>query len=189
MPKATKTKTVTKKPAVKKKTASKASGPAVGSPVPDFKLPATLVDSVSRASLKGKPFVVYFYPKDDTSGCTAEACGFRDSLPGFGKLKAPIIGVSKDSLASHEKFAKKYELNFPLASDESGKMLAAFGVWVEKSMYGRKYMGVERSTFLVDGKGIIRAVWRKVKVPGHVEEVQQALAELNNVERAHPFTG
>ena len=167
-----------KKAAPKKITASKGSGPSVGSPVPDFKLPATIVGTVSRASLKGKPFILYFYPKDDTSGCTAEACDFRDARPGFGKLKASVIGVSKDSLASHEKFAKKYELDFPLASDESGKVLEAFGVWVEKSMYGRKYMGVERSTFLVDAAGKIRAVWRKVSVTGHVEEVQAALADL-----------
>ena len=169
---------VAKKAAPAKTVASKLAGPAVGSPVPDFSLPATLVGNVTRASLKGNPFILYFYPKDDTSGCTAEACGFRDAWPAFGKLKTPIIGVSKDSIASHEKFSKKYDLTFPLGSDESGAVCAAFGVWVEKSMYGRKYMGIERSTFLVDAKGIIRNVWRKVSVTGHVDEVKKALSEL-----------
>jgi peroxiredoxin Q/BCP len=122
--------------------------------------------------------VLYFYPKDDTSGCTAEACAFRDSLPDFSKLKAEVIGVSRDSVASHDKFKKKYRLPFPLASDEDGKVCQAYGVWVEKSMYGRKYMGIERSTFLIDARGIVRGVWRKVKVDGHADEVLQAAAAM-----------
>ncbi len=177
-----KKKTVTAKaakPAKKTvKAIKKASGPDVGAKAPDFTMPATKLGEVSSKTLKGKPYVLYFYPKDDTSGCTAEACGFRDAIPSFGKLKATIIGVSKDNLASHEKFAKKYELTFPLGSDESGKVCASFGVWVQKSMYGRTYMGIERSTFVVDAGGTIRAVWRKVSVPGHVEEVRKALADL-----------
>lgn len=161
-----------------KKTTRKPAGPVVGGKAPAFAMPATPGGTVSNASLKGKPYVLYFYPKDDTSGCTAEACGFRDALPAFGRLGAKVIGVSRDSIASHEKFIKKYKLTFPLASDESGKVCAAFGVWVKKSMYGRSYMGIERSTFLIDGKGVIRAVWRKVSVPGHVEEVKKAVQDL-----------
>ncbi|MBP7252813.1 MAG: peroxiredoxin [Alphaproteobacteria bacterium] len=149
----------------------------VGQQVPDFSLP-TVDGTVSSAKLKGKPFVLYFYPKDDTPGCTTEACGFRDALPAFKKLKSTVIGVSRDGVQSHAKFAAKFSLPFQLASDGEGKVLAAFGVWVEKSMYGRKYMGIDRATFLVDASGTIRAVWRKVSVTGHVEEVQAALAAL-----------
>ena len=122
--------------------------------------------------------VLYFYPKDDTSGCTAEACAFRDQLPDFSKLKATVIGVSRDSTASHDEFKTKYKLPFPLAADEDGKVCEAYGVWAEKSMYGRKYMGIERATFLIDGKGTLRGVWRKVKVPGHVEAVLEAAKAL-----------
>jgi peroxiredoxin Q/BCP len=150
----------------------------MGSRAPAFSLPATVVGKVSRAALKGKPYVLYFYPKDDTSGCTAEACAFQEALPALGKLGVTVIGVSKDSIASHEKFAKKYNLKFPLASDEDGKLCEAFGVWVEKSMYGRKYMGIERSTFVVDAKGVIRAAWRKVSVLGHVSEVKKVVENL-----------
>jgi peroxiredoxin Q/BCP len=176
-----------KPPASAKKSAApaKAAKPAknvneidVGAPLPDFSLPATKLGSVSRASLKGKPFVLYFYPKDDTSGCTAQACAFQEAMPNFGKLGVTVIGVSKDSIASHEKFAKKYNLTFPLISDEKGDLCEKFGVWKEKSMYGRAYMGIERSTFVIDGKGVIRAVWRKVSVPGHADEVKKALAGL-----------
>jgi peroxiredoxin Q/BCP len=149
----------------------------VGSKAPDFKLP-TAAGEVSLAKLKGKAFVLYFYPKDDTSGCTAEACGFRDAIPVYAKLGLTVIGVSKDNLASHEKFAKKFGLNFGLASDESGKTCEAYGVWIEKSMYGKKYMGLDRATFLIDGSGVIRALWRHVSVPGHVEYVRRAAAEL-----------
>jgi len=134
--------------------------------------------TVSLKALKGKTVVLYFYPKDDTSGCTAEACAFRDALPDFSKVKAEIVGVSRDPVASHDKFKTKYDLPFPLASDVDGKVCQAYGVWVEKSMYGRKYMGIERATFLIDAKGVVRKVWRKVKVPGHAEEVLAAAAAL-----------
>lgn len=164
-----------KKPA---KPATSAPDKMIGKKAPAFALPATKIGEAGAAKLKGKPYVLYFYPKDDTSGCTAEACGFRDALPAFSKIGITVIGVSRDSLASHEKFAKKYDLTFPLASDENGKLCEAFGTWVEKSMYGRKYMGIERSTFLIDGTGVVRAVWRKVSVPGHIEAVQAALADL-----------
>lgn len=172
------TKTAPKKPAAKptpktaKKTALK-----LGDKAPSFTLPS-LEGTVSLAKLKDKNVVLYFYPKDDTSGCTKEACGFQDNLPKFKKMDAVVIGVSKDNLASHEKFAKKYKLAFNLASDEDTKVATAYGVWVEKSMYGRKYMGMERSTFLIDGKGILRAIWNKVNVPGHVEEVMKAVKAL-----------
>src|SRR5512140_3123770 len=116
------------------------------------------------ADYAGRPVVLYFYPRDDTPGCTAEACAFRDSLPDFSRVKAEVVGISRDSVASHDKFKKKSKLPFPLASDEDGTVTEAYGVWVEKSMYGKKYMGIDRATFLSDGKGVIRHVWRKVKV-------------------------
>jgi peroxiredoxin Q/BCP len=174
MPATAKKKPVARK-APAKKTAAAAPDPMIGKPAPAFDLPATKTGRVSKASLKGKPFVLYFYPKDDTSGCTAEACDFRDNLPGFRKLGVAVIGVSKDSLQRHEKFGAKYGLNFPLASDEKDGLCEAFGVWVTKSMYGRSYKGIERSTFLIDAKGIVRAAWRKVSVTGHVAEVAKAL--------------
>ena len=151
---------------------------AVGDKAPDFTLPADNGGKASLKALKGKPVVLYFYPKDDTSGCTAEACAFRDALPDFSKVKAAIVGISRDPVASHDKFKKKHGLTFPLASDEDGKVCNAYGVWVEKSMYGRKYMGIERATFLIDGKGVVRNMWRKVKVNGHAEEVLKAAAAL-----------
>ncbi|MFZ2019433.1 MAG: thioredoxin-dependent thiol peroxidase [Methyloceanibacter sp.] len=151
----------------------------VGDKAPDFTLPSDGGGKVSLKALKGKAVVLYFYPKDDTSGCTAEACAFRDALPDFSKVKAAVIGISRDSVASHDKFKTKYSLPFPLASDEDGKVCEAYGTWVEKSMYGRKYMGIERATFLVDGKGVTRHVWRKVKVPGHATEVLEAAAALD----------
>jgi peroxiredoxin Q/BCP len=177
--------TATKPPALKKTVAKKTTSAKniepdnlLGTKVPVFTLPTNGGGEVNSKVLKGKPYVLYFYPKDDTSGCTTEACGFRDALPAFSALGATIIGVSKDSVKSHDKFAAKYDLTFPLASDEDGTVLQAFGVWIEKSMYGRKYMGIDRSTFLVDASGTIRAVWRKVSVTGHVEAVQAALAAL-----------
>ena len=130
------------------------------------------------SELRGKTVILYFYPKDDTSGCTKEACGFRDSLPDFGKVKATVIGVSKDSVARHDKFKAKYELNFPLVSDEDGKISEKYGTWIEKSLYGRKYMGIDRATFLIDATGTVRKIWRKVKVPGHVEAVLEAAKGL-----------
>ena len=150
----------------------------VGDKAPDFTLPADGGGTVSLKALKGKTVVLYFYPKDDTSDCTAEACAFRYALPDFSTVKAEIVGVSRDSVASHNKFKKKFKLPFPLAADEDGKVCQAYGVWVEKSMYGRKYMGIERATFLIDGKGVVRSVWRKVKVPGHAEEVLEAAEAL-----------
>jgi len=150
----------------------------VGDKAPDFTLPADGGGKVSLKELKGKTAVLYFYPKDDTSGCTAEACAFRDQLPDFSKVKAAVVGISRDSVESHDTFKKKYGLTFPLASDEDGKVCEAYGTWVEKSMYGRKYMGIERSTFLIDSKGVIRNIWRKVKVPGHADEVLKAAAGL-----------
>lgn len=150
----------------------------VGTQAPDFTLPTDGNGSVTLSALKGKPVVLYFYPKDDTSGCTAEACQFRDMQPDFSGADAVIIGLSKDSVASHDKFKKKYELPFTLASDTEGAACEAYGVWVEKSMYGKKYMGIERATFLIDRDGKIAKVWRKVKVPGHGAEVLKALAAL-----------
>src|SRR5579872_4640482 len=149
-----------------------------GDKAPDFTLPTDGGGTASLSALRGKNVILYFYPKDDTSGCTAEACGFRDSLPDFSKSGATVIGVSKDSVASHDKFKKKHELPFTLASDTDGKTCERYGVWVEKSMYGRKYMGIDRATFLIDKKGTIRGLWRKVKVPGHVAEVLTAAKAL-----------
>ncbi len=149
-----------------------------GDRAPDFTLPTDGGGSVTLSKLRGKPTVLYFYPKDDTSGCTAEACGFRDSFPDYGRTGAVVIGVSRDSVASHDKFKKKHQLPFILASDEQGEVTERYGVWVEKSMYGRKYMGIDRSTFLVDKAGVVRNVWRKVKVGGHVAEVLKAVQAL-----------
>jgi len=150
----------------------------IGDKAPEFALPT---DGGGRASLKefrGKNVILYFYPKDDTTGCTAEACGFRDAMPNFSRTGAAVLGVSKDTVASHDKFKKKYDLPFTLVSDTDGELCARYGVWKKKSMYGRAYMGIERSTFLIDGKGIVRGIWRKVKVPGHVAEVLAAVKAL-----------
>ena len=150
----------------------------VGDKAPNFNLPTDGGGNISLKDLKGETVILYFYPKDDTPGCTKEACGFRDALPDFSKAKAKVIGVSKDPVKKHDKFKDKYDLTFPLASDEDGAICEAYGAWVEKSMYGRKYMGIDRSTFLIDGKGVIRGIWRKVKVPGHVDEVLKAAQDL-----------
>jgi thioredoxin-dependent peroxiredoxin len=150
----------------------------IGDKAPDFTLATDGNGKVTLSKLRGQKVVLYFYPKDDTSGCTAEACGFRDSFPKFGKVEAVVIGISKDSVAAHDKFKKKYELPFILGSDVEGKVCESYGVWVEKSMYGRKYMGIERATFLIDEKGVVRGVWRKVKVPGHVDAVLAAAKAL-----------
>ncbi|MDD3288811.1 MAG: peroxiredoxin [Alphaproteobacteria bacterium] len=147
-------------------------------PAPTFDMMATNIGEVNLAKFKGHPFVLYFYPKDETSGCTAEACGFRDAMPKFDNIGVAVIGVSRDSIASHQKFKKKFDIDFPLASDEDGKACEDYGVWIEKSLYGRKYMGIDRATFLIDAKGIIRAVWRHVSVPGHVDQVRKAAAAL-----------
>lgn len=148
-----------------------------GSPAPDFSLPIRSGEKISLKSLKGKKVVLYFYPKDNTSGCTKEACSFNDNLARVKKNGAVVIGVSPDSAASHAKFADKYSLSFPLLSDESKEVLNKYGVWKEKSMYGRKYMGVERTTFIIDEKGIISHIFPKVKVEGHVDEVLAALTK------------
>ena len=145
-----------------------------GDAMPSFKLPTDGGGEVSGSSLKGHPYVLYLYPKDDTSGCTKEAIGFTQSLDAFTKLNVAIVGLSKDSVAKHDKFKAKHDLGVTLASDESGELIEALGSWVEKSMYGRKYMGIDRSTFLVDADGKIAKVWRKVKVPGHVDDVLKA---------------
>jgi peroxiredoxin Q/BCP len=149
----------------------------VGDRAPDFNIPTDDGD-VSLKSLKGRNVVLYFYPKDDTPGCTKEACGFQEALPNFSKIDADIIGISKDSPTRHQNFKKKYGLKFKLASDEDGAVCEGYGVWKEKKNYGRSYMGIERSTFLIDGKGVIREVWRKVKVNGHVDEVLEAAKAL-----------
>jgi peroxiredoxin Q/BCP len=166
------------KPANTVKLVTSSAKLTLGSPVPDFSMPATLLGQVSAIRLKGKPYILYFYPKDDTPGCTSEACDFRNTLPAFDKMGAMVIGVSKDSMESHQKFSRKYNLTFPLASDEKSDTCERFGTWASKSMYGRTYMGIERSTFLVDNKGIIRAIWRKVSVSGHVDEVKKAIEAL-----------
>ena len=150
----------------------------LGNKAPDFTLPTDGAGTVTLSKLNGKKVVLYFYPKDDTSGCTAEACGFRDSFPDYGGTGAMVIGISKDSVASHDKFKKKHGLPFILASDTGGDVCEKYGVWVEKSMYGRKYMGIERATFLLDGKGVVRGIWHKVRVPGHVTEVLKAARAL-----------
>jgi peroxiredoxin Q/BCP len=150
---------------------------ALGRKVPDFSLPATGGKPWKLSAAAGRKLVVYFYPKDDTSGCTKEGIDFRDLHAQFRKAGAEIVGVSPDSLASHEKFKAKHEFPFDLLADVDKKACTLFGVFKEKSMYGRKYMGVERSTFLIDAKGVLRREWRKVKVTGHAEEVLAAVRE------------
>jgi len=149
-----------------------------GSKAPSFALPATDGQIISLEGLKGRKVVLYFYPKDDTSGCTLEAQNFQALKQDFAEADTEIVGVSPDPLKSHDKFRAKYDLRFPLASDEAKTMLEAYGVWVEKSMYGRKSMGVERTTVLIDRDGTIAKVWNKVKVPGHAEEVLEAAKAL-----------
>ena len=151
-----------------------------GKKAPDFKLSGDDGKTVQLAKFKGKPVVVYFYPKDDTSGCTAEAKDFSCLAADFAAAGAEIIGISPDSVASHLKFKAKYDLSVRLGADEDKSVATAFGVWVEKSMYGKKYMGVERSTFLVDKAGRIAQIWRKVKVPGHADEVLGAVKALKD---------
>lgn len=151
---------------------------SAGHKAPAFKIAAEDGATLSSAQLKGTPYVLYFYPKDDTSGCTKEAVAFSEALPKFRKLGIEVIGVSKDSVESHAKFRKKHRLKIALGSDPETEMAQDWGVWVEKSLYGRKYMGLERATFLVNAKGTIAAAWHKVKVPGHVEAVLEAAKNL-----------
>ncbi len=149
----------------------------VGDPAPDFRMPGD-AGEISLADVAGKAVVLYFYPKDDTSGCTSEAQGFTAAADEFEGAGAVVIGVSKDSAASHAKFRAKYDLKPLLGSDKDGDVVERYGAWVEKSMYGRKYMGIDRSTFLIGRDGKIARIWRKVKVPGHVAEVLGAVKAL-----------
>jgi peroxiredoxin Q/BCP len=151
---------------------------AEGDKAPAFELPATGGRTVSAKAMMGKPYLLYFYPKADTPGCTKEACAFQEALPQLGHIGLEVIGVSPDKMKPIEKFAAKYNLTFPLASDEETTVAQAFGVWVEKSMYGKTYMGMERSSFLVDAKGKVAKVWRKVSVPGHAAAVMEAAKAL-----------
>ena len=151
---------------------------AEGDSAPPFSLPTGAGARTRLADLRGKPVVVYFYPKDDTSGCTAEAIAFSGLRARFAAAGATVIGVSPDSAASHDKFSRKHDLKIELAADPERSAIEAYGVWKEKSMYGRKYHGVERSTFLIDQAGRIAKIWRKVKVPGHAEEVLAAVEAL-----------
>lgn len=151
---------------------------SVGSKAPDFTLPRDGGGTVSLAELSGKPVVIYFYPKDDTSGCTAEGIAFSGLGADFAEADAVVIGMSPDSVKSHDKFVKKHALTVILAADEEKTAANAYGVWVEKSMYGRKYMGIERSTFLIARDGTIARIWPKVKVPGHAQEVLDAVRAL-----------
>ena len=147
----------------------------VGDKAPDFSLPSGAGQTITLKSLRGKQVVLYFYPKDDTPGCTKEACSFRDEIKQIEKAHAVVLGVSTDGLASHQKFSKKYGLPFALLSDEGLVVAKAYGVYKQKSMYGRTYWGIERSTFVVDETGKLAAIFRKVKVDGHVEQVMTAL--------------
>ena len=149
-----------------------------GEKAPDFTLPDQNGNPVTLSAFRGKKVILYFYPKDNTSGCTKEACDFRDHFPDFSSADAVILGVSKDGQKSHANFAAKYQLPFTLLSDESTEVMQQYGVWQEKSMYGRKYMGTVRTTFLIDEQGVIQKVWPKVRVAGHAEQVLAALREL-----------
>ncbi|HLI65481.1 MAG TPA: peroxiredoxin [Caulobacteraceae bacterium] len=155
-----------------------ASALTAGDAAPDFDLPSDGGGHVRLGDFKGRKLVLYFYPKDDTSGCTSEAQQFAAAHDDFLKAGVGVVGVSKDSVKSHDKFKAKYDLNFPLGADTEGAVVDRYGVWVEKSMYGRKYMGIERATYLIDGGGKIARVWRKVKVPGHAKEVLDAARAL-----------
>ncbi len=150
----------------------------VGAAAPEFNLPRNGGGDVSLSGLKGGKVVLFFYPKDDTSGCTKEAIAFSEAIADFEAAGAVVLGVSKDPVARHDAFVAKHGLKTTLLSDAQGDVCERYGVWVEKSMYGRKYMGIERATFLIDGEGVVRAVWRKVKVPGHAQEVLEAVRAL-----------
>jgi len=154
------------------------SAAAEGQQAPDFALPGSGGETIALSALKGKKVVLYFYPKDDTPGCTVEAKDFATMADQFKAAGAVVVGMSKDSVQSHDKFKQKYCLPFPLASDTTGEVCERYGVWVEKSMYGKSYMGIERSTFLIDKTGVIRKAWRKVKVEGHVQEVLEEVKKI-----------
>jgi peroxiredoxin Q/BCP len=150
----------------------------IGNKVPDFKLPATGAQDIALSDFKGRRVVVYFYPKDSTPGCTSEGQDFRDSINKFRRRKTVVLGISRDSVKSHENFKAKQQFPFELLSDAEEKACKLFDVIREKNMYGKKVMGIERSTFLIDEKGVLRREWRKLKVPGHVDEVLEAISEL-----------
>jgi peroxiredoxin Q/BCP len=152
--------------------------PDTSDPAPDFTLPVTGGGDVTLSKLKGTPVVLFFYPRDDTPGCTKESIGFSESLGDFEAVGAKVFGISRDTMAKHDKFTAKHDLTVPLLSDEEGTVTEAYGVWVEKNMYGKKSMGIERATYLIDADGKIAQVWRKVKVPGHVEAVLEAVRAL-----------
>ncbi len=149
--------------------------PEIGEKAPNFELPRDGGGTVSLADFAGKMLVMYFYPRDDTPGCTKESIGFTEQNAAFQAAGAEIMGVSKDSVKSHDKFVNKHDLGVILASDENGTLCEDMGVWAEKNMYGKKYMGIERATFLINGEGVITHIWRKVKVPGHVDAVLEAV--------------
>jgi peroxiredoxin Q/BCP len=151
---------------------------AEGDKAPAFTLPTDDGGKVSLKDFAGKTLVLYFYPKDDTTGCTKEAIDFSAAIKDFQRAGASVVGVSKDSAAKHDKFKEKHGLKIALGADETGAMVERYGAWIAKSMYGRRYMGIDRSTFLIDGKGVIRRIWRKVKVPGHAAEVLAAVKAL-----------
>ena len=154
------------------------SGPHPGDKAPDSSAPTDGGETLKLSSLKGKNVILYFYPKDDTPGCTKEACGFRDTMEQLANANTVVLGVSRDSVKRHDNFKAKYDLNFRLVSDEDGAICEAYGVWVEKMNYGRTYMGIERSTYLIDAKGKINQVWRKVRVKNHVAAVAEAAGTL-----------
>lgn len=150
----------------------------VGSEAPDFTLPSDQGEMIQLKKLRGKTVVLYFYPKDDTPGCTREACSFRDAQAEMKKLGAVVLGISADDIASHQKFRTKYGLNFPLLADVDHGVAEAYGAWREKTRFGKKTMGIQRSTFLIDKDGIVRKVWKNVQVDGHDQQVLQAIREL-----------
>ncbi|MEQ6204264.1 peroxiredoxin [Sulfitobacter sp. HNIBRBA2951] len=152
--------------------------PEISDTAPDFTLPVTGGGDVTLSALKGAPVVLFFYPRDDTPGCTKESIGFSEHLEAFKAAGAQVFGISRDTMAKHDKFAAKHDLTVPLLSDEGGSVTEDYGVWVEKNMYGKKSMGIERATYLIDADGKIAQIWRKVKVPGHVEAVLEAVSAL-----------
>jgi peroxiredoxin len=149
-----------------------------GSKAPEIDLPCDNGGHFCLSDMKGETLLVYFYPKDDTTGCTAQACSFNENLKSLERLGVAVVGISKDSVKKHDKFKAKYDLQFPLASDEDGDVCERYGVWVQKSMYGRTYMGIERTSFLIDASGKIAKIWPKVKVAGHTDDVLTAIKEL-----------
>jgi peroxiredoxin Q/BCP len=152
--------------------------PETSQPAPDFTLPVTGGGDVTLSALRGQKVVLYFYPRDDTPGCTKEAIGFSEHLEAFASAGAKVFGISRDPMDKHDKFAAKHDLTVPLLTDADGAVCEAYGVWIEKNMYGKKSMGIERATYLIDANGKIARIWRKVKVPGHVEEVLDAVKAL-----------